>query len=302
MSYALLFSGQGTQHAQMLPWLDGESAAQPLLQLLEDGIGGNWRHRLEADGCRASNALAQPLIVGTALAAWAALRPLLPEGPQVVAGYSVGEVAACAAAGAYGAQQAIALARQRAALMEAAVAGHDTGLLAISAITEAAVLAACPGLECAIRIDVDNNLFGGTRQALAEAQQVLQGRAQFQRICVALASHTSWMRTAAEAFGDVVAGIDPRPPECPIALNASGATSRSAAVVASALPAQIARCVEWGACMASIAERRPACVLEIGGGQTLARMWTARYPQVPARSLDEFRSAEGAARWLAAMA
>jgi hypothetical protein len=27
-------------------------------------------------------------------------------------------------------------------------------------------------------------------------------------------------------------------------------------------------------------------------------MWSARYPQIPARSLDDFRSAEGAASWI----
>ena len=293
MSYALLFSGQGTQHPQMLPWLEGAAQAQPLLAQLAD-----WRGLLASEPCRASNALAQPLIVGTALAAWAALRPLLPEAPEVVAGYSVGEVAAFAAAGAYAPERAMALARQRASFMDAAVQGSETGLLAISAITEAEVLAACPGLECAIRIDPDNNLFGGNRDALDEAQRALQHRAQFKRICVALASHTSWMRSAAQAFSAEVEAAGLRPPDCPIALNATGVTSRNVRVLGPALAAQVAQCVEWGACMAAIAERRPSSVLEIGGGSALARMWSARHPGIPARSLDEFRSVEGAATWV----
>ena len=293
MSYALLFSGQGTQHAQMLPWLENAAQAQPFLAQL-----GDWRGLLGRETGRANNALAQPLVVGTALAAWAALRPLLPEAPEVVAGYSVGEVAAFAAAGAYPPERAMALVRQRASLMDAAVRGSDTGLIAISAITEAEVLAACPGLECAIRIDPDNNLFGGSRETLDEAQRVLQHRAQFKRICVALASHTSWMRSAAQAFLTVVEAAGLRAPDCPIALNATGATSRNVRVLGPALAAQVAQCVEWGACMAAIAERRPSCVLEIGGGSALARMWSARHPEIPARSLDEFRSVEGAAAWI----
>ena len=40
-------------------------------------------------------------------------------------------------------------------------------------------------------------------------------------------------------------------------------------------------------------------VLEIGPGQALARMWNERYPDVPARSCDEFRSAAGIANWVA---
>ena len=298
MTYAVLFSGQGTQHPQMLPWLDGVEAAQPVLACLAQRIGGDWRALLAADACRASNALAQPVIVGTALAAWAALRELVPDDPEVVAGYSVGEVAALAAAGAYAPQQALALAAQRACLMDGAVAGTDTGLLAISAVAEAEVLAACPDLECAIRIDPDHNIFGGSRIALEQAQLDLQNRARFKRICVALASHTSWMRSAAERFLPSVEGVRPRAPSCPVALNALGTTSRSAPVLGSALAAQLAQCVQWGGCMAAIAERRPACVIEIGGGNALARMWSERYPEVPARSLDEFRSAESAAAWI----
>jgi [acyl-carrier-protein] S-malonyltransferase len=300
MRYAVLFSGQGTQHPQMLPWLESAQVAQPLLGHLAECVGADWRALLAADACRASNALAQPLIVGTATAAWAALRPLLPQAPEVVAGYSVGEVAAFAAAGAYPPQQASAMAQRRASLMDAAVQGSETGMLAISAVAEAEVLSACPGLECAIRIDPDNNIFGGAREALAEAERRLQHRAQFKRICVALASHTSWMRSAAEAFQPLVEAVGLRAPECAIALNATGATSRNARVLGSALAAQVATCVEWGACMAAIAERKPGCVIEIGGGNALARMWTARHPGIPARSLDEFRSVEGAAAWILA--
>lgn len=298
MSYALLFSGQGTQHPQMLPWVDAAPAAQPVLHALDACMGGHWRSSLAAGNCHA-NALAQPLIVGTALAAWTVLRSLLPQPPEVVAGYSVGEVAACAAAGACTAQEAIGLARERARLMDVAVAGADTGLLAISGLPEAEVLALCPGLECAIRIAPDNNLFGGARDALAQAEQALLGRATCKRICVTVASHTSWMRSAATAFGQVLEAAPWRPLQCPVALNATGTTTRSASALRAALAAQLARCVEWGSCMTAVAERQPSCVLEVGGGQTLARMWSARYPHIPVRSADDFRSAEGAARWIA---
>jgi [acyl-carrier-protein] S-malonyltransferase len=298
MGYALLFSGQGTQHPQMCPWMDEAPAAQPVLCALEECIGGSWRERLAADACRASNALAQPLIVGTALAAWTALRALLPQPPEVVAGYSVGEVAACAAAGAVTPEAAIGLARQRAFLMDAAVAGVDTGLLAISALPEAEVLALCPGLECAIRIAPDNNLFGGTRAALAQAAHALSGRATIKPICVALASHTSWMRSASQEFGKLLETSGWQPLECPVALNATGATTRSTRILQSALAAQVAQCVEWGSCMTAVAERQPSCVLEVGGGQALARMWSARHPHIPIRSLDDFRSATAAGSWV----
>jgi [acyl-carrier-protein] S-malonyltransferase len=285
MGYALLFSGQGTQHPQMLPWIDAAPAAQPVLRVLEECLGGNWRALLADDTCRASNALAQPLIVGTALAAWAALRPLLAQPPQVVAGYSIGEVAACAAAGAFTPEQAIPLARQRASLMDAAVAGVDTGLLAISAVPEADVLAQCPGLECAIRIAADNNLFGGTRAALAQAEEALRGRATIKRICVALASHTSWMRSATLAFGKLLETSPLQPLECPVALNATGTTTRSTRVLQPALAAQLSQCVQWDSCMAAVAERQPACWRSAAARRSPACGLRATRRSRPARSM-----------------
>ena len=46
MSVALLFPGQGTQHASMLPWLDGEDAARPVLARVAAVLGPDWRARV----------------------------------------------------------------------------------------------------------------------------------------------------------------------------------------------------------------------------------------------------------------
>lgn len=300
MSFAMLFSGQGSQHMAMLPWLDSAPQAQPVLDAMRAALGTNdWRAALADDACRARNAMAQPLITGTALAAWAVLGPLLGETPVVVAGYSVGELPACAAAGLFTPAQALALAGVRAGLMDNAVAGHDTGMLAISQVPRERVLAAAPGLECAIRIDPDNNVYGGTRAALRQAEAALAGRAQFKPICVAIASHTSWMRGAALGFAKELGGQPLGTVECPVAMNATGSTLREPSRIALALSAQLAQPVQWDACMAAVAERQPGCVLEIGGGQALSRMWAARHAGIPVRALDDFRSPEGAVAWVA---
>lgn len=298
MRYAVLFSGQGTQHSRMFPWLREDEFTRVLLQPLRECIGGDWRELLAAKEPECSNALAQPVIVGTGLAAWTALQRLLPEEPEVVGGYSVGELTALAAVGAYNSDRAISLAQQRASFMDAAVGDRKTGLLAIGGIQEGAVLSGCPGLECAIRIDGEVNIFGGADEDLDAAQQILRERAQCRRIRVPLASHTSWMRPAADAFAHVIAGLDLRTPRCRVALNALGTTSCDVRDLSSALSIQLATCVQWGACMSAVAERNPDSVIEVGGGHALASMWNSRYPDIPARALDEFRTVEGAAAWL----
>jgi [acyl-carrier-protein] S-malonyltransferase len=62
--------------------------------------------------------------------------------------------------------------------------------------------------------------------------------------------------------------------------------------------AQLRGELRWDECMENVMGRQVRCVLEIGPGQALARMWSQRYPGVPARACDDFRSAEAIAAWL----
>ena len=301
MSYALLFSGQANQHPTMLPWLEAEPAANKILRLMSEHLGQDWRAQLHDVERRSDNAFAQVLITGTSLAAWAALERELVEPPAVVAGYSVGELPAFACAGVFSIEQALALATQRAALMDAAVSGLNTGLLSVVGLSEATVLTACVGLqlECAIRINPSQCIFAGSDNALREANHLLLALgAVCKRLDVRVASHSSWMRPAAQAFSDVLAKVEFANPICPLALNALGVLSRKSVELRLALSQQMDSTVQWSACLEAIAERRVSCVLEIGAGSALGRMWNERYPHTPARSLDDFQHIKGVIDWI----
>lgn len=297
MSYALLFSGQGAQHAGMLPWLARDDG----VRAVEDRLGTDWRERLGDPAWAGCNAHAQPLLTGLGLAAWAQLAPLLPEPPAVVAGYSVGEMAAFCAAGVFDAPTALALAQRRAACMDQAAAAQPaTGLLGVSGLGPDALAALCErfGLDVAIRNEVDSVVLGGPRSALepAAAEAAALG-ARCTPLNVALASHTRWMRPAAEAFAQVLAPMPLQRPRVPLLSNARGRV-RDAAQARDALSAQIAQTVRWDECLEGVMAQRVDAVLEIGPGQALARMWQQRWPEIPARSVDEFRSVGAVAKWL----
>jgi [acyl-carrier-protein] S-malonyltransferase len=297
MSYALLFSGQGAQHTGMLPWL----ARDDHVRAVEDALGTDWRERLGDPAWAGCNAHAQPLLTGLALAAWAQLAPLLPVPPAVVAGYSVGEVAAFSAAGVFDAGTALSLARERAACMDqAATAQPPTGLLGVTGLGPQALAALCArfDLDVAIRNEVDAVVLGGPRPVLDAAAVEAAGQgARCTPLNVALASHTRWMRPAAEAFAQVLAPLPLARPRVALLSNALGRV-RDAAQAREALAVQITRTVRWDECLEAVAAQRVQAVLEIGPGQALARMWQQRQPDIPARSVDEFRSAAAAAKWL----
>ena len=82
-----------TSYAGMLPWLEAEQDAGSVLAGIRSNLGEDWRARSLDEDWSSSNQIAQPLMTGVALAAWQALKNRLPR-PAVVAGYSVGELAA----------------------------------------------------------------------------------------------------------------------------------------------------------------------------------------------------------------
>jgi [acyl-carrier-protein] S-malonyltransferase len=105
------------------------------------------------------------------------------------------------------------------------------------------------------------------------------------------------MAEAARAFEARLATQAFAAPRIPLLGNAAGRV-RDAAQARSALARQLDHTVRWDECMEGIAARRVRCVLEIGPGQALARMWNQRHPDIPARSADEFRSAGGIVDWI----
>jgi len=298
---ALLFPGQGTQHPGMLPWLDEEAEAQPLLQALVAMLGADWRARLAEAEWASANAVAQPLLVGLELAAWHCLAPRLLA-PIVVAGYSVGELAAFVAAGVLDPMEALRLARVRAECMDRAVAGLPTGLLAIGDLPLAAIEAWCArhGLALAIRLGADRAIVGGPTASLAAAaDDPAVAGCKLTPIAARVASHTPWMQAAAAEFAQALSAVPFAAPRASVVCDFTGATSRRPAELQRCLAAQIASPIPWDSCMESVAERQVRCVLEVGPGTTLATLWRGAYPEIPVRSVDEFRSAAAAAEWVA---
>jgi [acyl-carrier-protein] S-malonyltransferase len=311
MSYALIFSGQGLQHAAMLPWLAEDALTRDVAARLGvadwragPGTAGTAGQPVAADGgdwpaWAARNANAQGLLTGLALAAWSQLAPLLPA-PAAIAGYSVGELAAFSAAGVFDATTALDLARQRAAAMDACATHAPGGLLGLSNVAPATLarLLAGSGVAIAIRNAPDSVVLGGPPQALARVQEaaVAEG-AHATPLRVAVASHTPSMQPAAAAFAQVLAPLPLARPRTALFSNAADRIT-SAEQARQALAAQIATTVRWDECMENLHARGVGRVLEIGAGQALARMWNARFPEVPARSADEFRSVRAIVQWL----
>jgi [acyl-carrier-protein] S-malonyltransferase len=296
MSCAIVFSGQGMQHPDMLPWLANDETVHAMQQIL--GID-DWRACVKDPVWAGRNANAQVLLTGLALAAWAQLAPCLPA-PAAAAGYSVGELAAFSAAGIFDANTALELAHHRAALMDCAGESNSTGLMGVSGVTDSLLGRLCEefDLVVAIRNGIDSVVLGGLQVVLPLAVEAAQRQGVHALLLnVQVASHTRWMAAAAQGFAAHIAPMAFRAAGIPLFSDAAGRVAEPPELK-HALAMQIDHIVRWDECMESIAGRRVACVIEIGPGRALARMWNGQYADTPARSVDEFRSVEAIARYV----
>ncbi|KAG0923004.1 hypothetical protein G6F32_014433 [Rhizopus arrhizus] len=141
----------------------GLAAAQPLLDATGALLGRDVFAAAAADD-RFDNVQAQPLLCAASLTHWQGLREVLPT-PPVIAGYSIGELAAHAIAGSFDTTTCLALSAQRARLMDAA-SPRDAGLQAVLGLDRDATQRLCDthGAFIAIANGHDHFIVGGLRR------------------------------------------------------------------------------------------------------------------------------------------
>ncbi|MQQ99684.1 acyltransferase domain-containing protein [Glaciimonas soli] len=300
---AILCPGQGGQHSAMFDLLraDPRTAALPDQWLSEADLGQPLTRILTDDSLLFSNRLAQPLIVAASLAAWSALKDFVPI-PELVAGYSIGELAAHAIAGVVAPQPAIRLAALRANLMDVCAQQSPRQVLfAVSGIEVCAVatLVAPLQLYVAIEIDVDSCIVGGYYHDLRIiTDDIIRLGGRINVLPVTVASHTPLMNAAVAPFAEELRTQLCCDPQLPVLSGLSGEIVTKKEQAVSVLSSQIAQTIHWNACMDACAEHRITAALELGPGAALSRMLQARHPHIACRSVSEFRTLQGVLNWL----
>jgi [acyl-carrier-protein] S-malonyltransferase len=271
---ALLAPGQGAQSPGMFaPWLELPGAAERVdawseatgLDLLRLGTTAT------ADEIK-DTAVTQPLIVALSLLAYEELtrRLELPAG-VVVAGHSVGELAAVAVAGVLSADDAVAFAAARGAAMAAACALEPTGMSAVLGGDPDEVLGRLAelGLDPANRNGGGQVVAAGPLPALRELSDSPPARTRVVPLAVAGAFHTRFMAPARDALAEKARDLTVHDPVRPWLSNADGAQVDGGAEVLRRLVEQVTAPVRWDSCQATLRERGVTAVIELAPGGTL---------------------------------
>ncbi|PCE27173.1 acyltransferase domain-containing protein [Burkholderia ubonensis] len=308
MTLVILCSGQGGQRADMFDLTGAVPQADALFAHAGRLLGGDPRAwvRDAAPFALHENRAAQILCTLQALAAAALLEAAWPR-RRCIAGYSVGEVASWSVAGLIDPHDALDLADARARAMDAA-SGGDERMAFVRGLprTHLARLCANRGAAIAIANPGDAFVIAGRRDDVeaAAADASRDGAPRVAPVGVRIASHTPRLAPAVPAFRASLAAVRVRRP-LPGARLFAGIDGASVLDVADGLDKlarQIAEPVEWAACLAACVEAGATAFLELGPGRALAEMAAGAYPALPARSLADFRSIDGATSWLARVA
>ncbi|KAA9135998.1 ACP S-malonyltransferase [Microbacterium caowuchunii] len=293
-----LFPGQGSQTPGFLsPWLEMDGVRARLESYADAAqvdliaAGTEW----DADAIRDTK-VAQPLIVAASLLSWHALRERTAAAPSGVAGHSVGEIAALAAAEVLTDDEALRLVGIRGRAMADAAALEQTGMSAVLGGDEQTVLARLAELDLA---PANHNGGGqivaaGSMEALAALSADAPRGTRVIPLQVAGAFHTRFMRPAVDALAEAAAALAPAEPVRTLWTNADGTVVTSGPRALELLVGQVAAPVRWDLCMASFAEHGVTGLIEFAPAGTLtglAKRALRGVPSVAVKTPDDLDAA-----------
>ncbi|PZQ51655.1 MAG: [acyl-carrier-protein] S-malonyltransferase [Rhodovulum sulfidophilum] len=285
MKRAFVFPGQGAQVIGMGKDLaDAYPAAAAVFEEVDAALG----EKLSAviwDGDIAELTLtanAQPALMATSLAAFRAMETegFGIENAAFVAGHSLGEYSALAAAGALSVTDAARLLRLRGSAMQAAVPvgeGAMAALLGLDLATAEAVAAeAAEGAVCEAANDNDpaQVVVSGTRAAVERAVEIAKAKGAKRALLLPVSApfHCALMAPAAETMRAALAGTEIKAPAVPLVANVIAEAVSDPDEIRRLLVAQVTGRVRWRESVLWMAGQGVGEMVEIGAGKALSGM------------------------------
>ncbi len=272
------------------PWLELPGAADRLASW--STASGLDLTRLGTTGSTeeiTNTAIAQPLIVAATLLAYEELakRELLADSEVVVAGHSVGEIAAYAIAGVISADDAVALAATRGAEMAKACANEPTGMSAVLGGDETEVLARLEQLDlvAANRNAAGQIVAAGRLSALDKLAEDPPAKARVRALGVAGAFHTEFMASALDGYAAAVQNVAIAEPTAVLLSNRDGKPVSSASDAIEKLVAQLTRPVRWDLCSETLRQRNVTAIVEFPPAGALSGIAKRELRGVPTRAI-----------------
>ena len=284
---AIVCPGQGSQTPGFFnPWLE-LPAFKSEIEAMQAASGVDLLTHgttSDADTIR-DTAIAQPLIVSAGIASLRAIlgeQSLVDTGIFGVAGHSVGEITAAAAAGVFSTEQAINFVNKRGQEMAKAAALESTSMAAVLGGDQAIVeqRLAELDLEPANYNGGGQIVAAGSSAGIAELQAAGPEGARVIPLQVAGAFHTRYMAPAVAALSEYASSLSVNDPEVKLFSNSNGRAVSSGSEFLTSLVRQVSSPVRWDMCMQQMLEAGVTAILEVSPAGTLAGLAKRSMPGV----------------------
>jgi [acyl-carrier-protein] S-malonyltransferase len=285
MSIAFVFPGQGSQAVGMGKGLaDAFPAARQVFDEVDAALGEPLS-RIMWDGPAETLTLTentQPALLAHSLAVMRVLQTEagvdLARDAAFVAGHSLGEYSALAAAGAFTLADAARLVRIRGRAMQKAVpvgVGAMAALLGLEFDSAAAVAAeAAQGQVCQAANDNGGGqvVVSGDKAAVERAVEIAKqkGAKRAMMLTVSAPFHCALMQPAADAMAQALAEVSVRAPAVPVVANVIARPVTAPADIVRRLIEQVTGTVRWRDSVAYMAQQGVTAFYELGTGKVLS--------------------------------
>ena len=285
MSIAFVFPGQGSQAVGMGKALaDAFAPARAVFEEVNAALGEKLTH-IMWEGPAETLTLtenAQPALMAVSLAAMRVLEAHagvnLARNARFVAGHSLGEYSALAAAGALTIADTARLLRLRGRAMQRAVpvgTGAMAALFGLEFNQAAAVAAeAAQGQVCQAANDNGGGqvVVSGDKAAVERAVEMAKDRGARRATMLPVSApfHCALMQPAADAMAVALTGVAVKPPVVPVVANALVRPIHDPSEIVRALVAQVTGTVRWRESIALMAAAGVTTFCEVGAGKVLS--------------------------------
>ncbi len=284
MSIAFTFPGQGSQAVGMGKDLaDAFPEARAVFAEVDDALGQKlsslmWEGPEETLTLTAN---AQPALMAVSVAALRALEARgfsLASKVAYVAGHSLGEYSALAAAGMFSVADTARLLRIRGNAMQAAVPVGEGAMAAILGLEQEGVEAACAEAAAAGPCQIANDngggqlVISGAKPAVEQAARLCTERGAKRAIMLPVSApfHSSLMAPAAEAMREALAQVAKNAPVVPVVANVVVRPLTDPDEIAARLVEQVTGRVRWRETVEWLAGNGVTTLYEIGSGKVLS--------------------------------
>ena len=222
----------------------------------------------------------QPALYVTGAAIWRVLKQLLPNrSPAWMAGHSLGEFTALAAAGGMSYEDGLRLVYARSSLMQKAGRENPGAMAALLAMNTATVKALCAAVseETGKSVVLANDncpgqvVVSGDIEAVDRLIELAPGAGARRavKLSVSVAAHSPLMASASGAFQQAIDKTPLAPPKIPVYGNVNARPLKTVQEIRSELGRQLTQTVRWTESMQSIIEEGAETFVEIGANGVL---------------------------------